>query len=233
MVFKTAQVREWEWVEIGVDNSPSPRIRKQPRFNPGLCVYERKAPLLLYYNCDMEKYADMSDEQLAIKVRSLDQDLYRYLVTRYQAKLTRYSNYLVHDEQKASDVVQETFIKAFINLNSFNPNKKFSSWIYRIAHNEAMNLIKKYHREQPMNLEPEISSAEDLVEEFTKNEIINKARSCLHKIPVLYSEPLSLFYLEDRSYEEISDILRLPIGTVGTRINRAKILMKKICQKNN
>ena len=50
-------------------------------------------------------------------------------------------------------------------------------------------------------------------------------------MPVIYKEPLSLFYLEEKSYEEISDILRIPMGTVGTRVNRGKILMKKLCQK--
>ncbi|MDD5681358.1 MAG: sigma factor-like helix-turn-helix DNA-binding protein, partial [Candidatus Omnitrophica bacterium] len=55
---------------------------------------------------------------------------------------------------------------------------------------------------------------------------------CLNKMSIIYKEPLSLYYLEEKSYEEISDILRIPIGTVGTRINRAKGLMKKICQKH-
>ena len=50
-------------------------------------------------------------------------------------------------------------------------------------------------------------------------------------MPVIYREPLSLYFLEEKPYEEISDILRIPVGTVGTRINRAKVLMKKICQK--
>jgi len=51
-------------------------------------------------------------------------------------------------------------------------------------------------------------------------------------MPIIYKEPLSLFYLEEKSYEEISDILRIPIGTVGTRVNRAKVIMKKLCQKH-
>jgi len=185
----------------------------------------------LYYNCDMADYQTLSDEQLVEQVRSKDRELYRLIVDRYQAKLMRYANYLVFDESKAADIVQETFIKAFINLNGFDIRKKFSSWIYRIAHNQAMNSVKKHHRETPLNPEIDLPSSENVEEEYFKKEIISKIQKCLNKIPIIYSEPLALYYLEDRSYEEISDILRLPTGTVGTRINRAKVQMKQICQK--
>jgi len=179
----------------------------------------------------MGNYSTFSDEQLVEEVRSKDQELYTHIVDRYQIKIMRYVNYLIHDEHKAADVVQETFIKAFINLNGFDTKKKFSSWIYRIAHNETMNSAKKYHRESPFSPDFDLPSSEDIEGEFTKKEIINKTQDCLTQMPIMYSEPLALYYLENKSYDEISDILRLPIGTVGTRINRAKGLMKIICQK--
>jgi len=180
----------------------------------------------------MANYSAFTDEQLVDEVRSNDQELYSHIVDRYQAKLMRYANYLIFDEHIATDVVQETFIKVFVNLNSFDTRKKFSSWIYRIAHNEAMNSVKKYHRESPFSPDFDLPSSEDIEGEFTKKEIINKTQECLTQMPITYSEPLALYYLEDKSYDEISDILRLPIGTVGTRINRAKGLMKIICQKH-
>lgn len=142
----------------------------------------------------------------------------------------RYAKYLISDEDRAADVVQETLIKTFINLNGFDTRKKFSSWIYRITHNEAMNAVKKFRRETPITEDLDIPSSENVEEEFSKKEIIANTQKCLSNIPVMYSEPLVLYYLEDKSYEEISDILRAPIGTVGTRINRAKNLMKIICQ---
>jgi RNA polymerase sigma-70 factor (ECF subfamily) len=126
--------------------------------------------------------------------------------------------------------VQNTFIKAFINLNSFNTKKKFSTWIYRITHNEAINEVLKHKNEIPILEDMDFESNENIELDFSRNETKEKIRNCLAKIPLIYSEPLSLFFLEEKSYEEISDILRLAIGTVGTRINRAKILMKKICQ---
>lgn len=83
-----------------------------------------------------------------------------------------------------------------------------------------------------MNEEIECDSGIDLEDDFIRSELINRTQHCLAQMPLLYKEPLSLFYLEEKSYEEISDILRIPIGTVGTRVNRAKGIMKKLCQKN-
>lgn len=180
----------------------------------------------------MVENKELSDEDIIEKVRNSDQDLYAIIVDRYQRKLVRYVNNLIKDENKAADVVQESFIKAFINLNSFNIEKKFSSWIYRITHNQAINLVKKYQKETPLLEDWDFESNDDIEKDFEEKEIIKKVEKCLKNIPLLYREPLSLYYIDEKSYEEISDILRIPMGTVATRINRAKKLMKNICQKN-
>ena len=179
----------------------------------------------------MHDLKSISDEELVAKVRKEDKELYAEIVNRYQYKLMKYATYLIHDEQKAADVVQEAFIKAYVNINGFNTKKKFSSWIYRIVHNQAMNLVKKYHKESPMDKNMDWSSDSNLEEEFDKKHIQEMVQACLDNMPVKYSEPLILYFMEDYSYEDISDILRLPMGTVATRINRGKILLKNICQK--
>ena len=178
----------------------------------------------------MKNSKELKDEQIVEIVRTKDKELYVEIVLRYQAKLLRYARYLVQDKIKAAEAVQEAFIKAFINLNSFNPKMKFSSWIYIIVHNEVINVIKKNKRERPLLDNTDFDSGKDLEIDFTEKEIQERVSRCIDQMPAIYSEPLSLFYLEDKSYEEISDILRMPVGTVGTRINRAKVLMKKICQ---
>jgi RNA polymerase sigma-70 factor (ECF subfamily) len=175
---------------------------------------------------------ELTDEEVVEKVRNTDKDLYVLIIKRYQKKLLRYANGLLKDEDKAVDVVQNSFIKAFINLNSFNIKHKFGSWIYQIVHNEALNLIKKYPGETPLLDDIDFKSDENIEEDLIKNETKNQVGKCLKEIPLLYSEPLSLYYIDDKSYEEISDILRIPMGTVAIRISRAKKLMKKICQKN-
>jgi RNA polymerase sigma-70 factor (ECF subfamily) len=176
---------------------------------------------------DIEK---ISDESVVEKVCAEDRELYAELMKRYQAKLMRYITNLIKDKDKSADVVQSTFIKAFINLNGFDTSKKFSSWLYRIAHNEAMNLIDKHQKETPFPEGFDVESEEDIEKDFEKNETREKIEKCLTDMPVLYSEPLSLYYMEEKTYEEISDILQIPMGTVATRISRAKLLMKKLCQ---
>jgi RNA polymerase sigma-70 factor (ECF subfamily) len=178
----------------------------------------------------MNDISKLSDEGIVEIVRTKDKELYAEIIKRYQTKLMRYASYIMGDDQIGADVVQESFIKAYINLNGFDTKKIFSSWIYRIVHNEAMNTHRKNKKQQPMDDQINMDSGINIEDEFIKNELINRTHDCLEKMTILYREPLSLFYLEEKTYEEISDILRIPIGTVGTRVNRAKAIMKKICQ---
>lgn len=179
----------------------------------------------------MSDLPKLSDEQIIKKVREKDKELYREIILRYQKKLLRYANYLLSDSYQAADIVQESFIKAYINLNSFNLNKKFSSWIYRIVHNQAMDYFKKNKIQYSLESHFDLDSGINLEDNLIKKELEKNTRQCLSQIPLLYKEPLSLYFLEEKNYEEISDILKIPISTVGTRISRAKILMEKICQK--
>lgn len=173
-----------------------------------------------------------SDEELVEIVRSKDQERYRELVERWQAPLLRYANYLCQDEAKAADAVQEAFIRAFVNLRGFNTKRRFSSWIYRIVHNETMRLVGKHSKEKPMPEDWDQASSVDLVEDMSKEETKKIVADCLGQLPLSYREVISLFFLEEKSYEEISDILTLPTGTVGTKISRGKLLLQTICHKH-
>lgn len=179
----------------------------------------------------MLNLSKITDEKVVHFIITKDKEAYKEIINRYQDKLLRYANYIINDDEKAADVVQESFIKAYINLNSFNKNMKFSSWIYRIVHNQAINLTKKHKKEVSIFENFDYESDTNIENEYEKNELTKMIKKCLNEIPVLYKEAISLFFLEDKSYNEISDILRIPVGTVGTRINRAKIIMKKICLK--
>lgn len=180
----------------------------------------------------MEKFKNLTDEELVHLVQTQDQELYSEVVRRYQDKILRYTTYLTQSESKAADITQEAFIKAFVNLQSFNLSKKFSSWLYRIAHNEAINHLKKYQKEISLNGNPpedKFISTEDEIPHHLSQELLKKeVAACLNELPLIYRSPLALFYLEERSYEEISDVLRIPIGTVGTRIKRGKRILAEI-----
>ena len=118
----------------------------------------------------MKEEENLTDEEVVEKVRTSDKDLYVLIIERYQKKLLRYANNLLKDEDRAVDVVQNSFIKSFVNLNSFNTNHKFSSWIYQIVHNEALNLIKKYPGETPLLDDVDFKSDEDIEGNFSQKE---------------------------------------------------------------
>lgn len=185
----------------------------------------------MYNHKTMVDLSKLSDEKVVEITRTRNKEAYAEIIKRYQGKLVRYAKYLVGDDEKASDVVQDAFIKTYVNLNSFDTKRKFSSWIYRIVHNEAMNIINKYKKEKPLFENIDFDSGINVEEEYAQNEIEKMVKNCLEEMSLLYREPLSLYYLEEKSYKEISNILRVPVGTVGTRINRAKSIMRHICQR--
>ena len=180
----------------------------------------------------MREIQKLNDEQLIEYVRTCDREQYREIITRYQERLLRYASYLTNDAEAAQDVVQQAFIKAFINLHGFNIKKKFSSWIYRIVHNEAINYLKSKKKEVLLNsvmreniTDSSSNSFEEILEQKERWELLS---SCLQALSISYCAPLTLFYFEGKSYDEISDILRIPVGTVGTRINRGKKYLKEL-----
>lgn len=174
---------------------------------------------------------NLSEEQIVKIVCNEDTGAFRELIHRYQQKLLRYANTIVNDDAKAEDVVQNSFIKAYVNLKGFDTTKSFSSWIYRIVHNEAINCIAGQKPQISTDQIIDVKDDLDIEKDFEKKELLEQLQFCLDQLPLMYRNPLSLFYLEEKSYTEISDILRIPIGTIGTRINRAKKLVRKICQK--
>lgn len=90
---------------------------------------------------------ERTDEEIAREVQAGKMELFGAIVKRYEAKMLRYARKFLFGYEDAEDVVQEVFLKAYINIQSFNASKKFSSWLYRIAHNEFINAIKKKGRE--------------------------------------------------------------------------------------
>ena len=171
-----------------------------------------------------------SDEQLASQVQKGDTQAFGVLVERYQAKMLRYARkFLLADSSE--DAVQEVFIKVYQNINSFDTGQRFSPWIYRIAHNEFINHLKKSGREQLSFFDPDTFFPHPIAKETAegateRNEAKKTVIAGLDKLDIKYREALVLFYLEELSYKEISDVLKIPVATVGVRIKRAKEALK-------
>jgi len=165
-----------------------------------------------------------------------------FIIERYEAKLRRYISRLgVKNPEDAADVLQEIFIKAYVNLNSFDTSMSFSSWIYRIAHNEAISWYRKQSVRPEGHLIIEgdevlslLSSKQEGAELQFDHQInateLNKALTTLEP---KYMQVLLLRYFEEKEYSEISDILRIPVGSVGTLIARGKKQLQTVLNRDN
>lgn len=187
------------------------------------------------FNCSNKMTQDyQSDESLVLKTQAGEIDSFGILVSRYETKIQRYLRRFLQKPDDIDDTVQEVFTKAFVNIQSFDTSKKFSSWIYRIAHNEMVNLLKKNRLRFTLPIlswdtilpQGKHQAQEQIHDELERKEIKRMIELSINELKDIYKEPLVLHYLEDLSYKEISDILRLPVATVGVRINRAKALLK-------
>ncbi len=179
----------------------------------------------------------LKDEELVSAVLK-EPEYFRCLVDRYSKKLFYYIKRIgnLRDED-IEDLLQDVFIKVYRNLNDFDTSLKFSSWIYRITHNEVISNFRKIKVRPQKDWDEEFVNKiiyNFSIEDKIDNEILRKnIDKILSEMDVKYREVLVLKFLEERDYKEISDILKKPVGTVGTLINRAKKdFLKKISPKN-
>jgi RNA polymerase sigma-70 factor (ECF subfamily) len=178
----------------------------------------------------------LTDEQIVAAILNGDKDLYRNIIKRYEKKLLRYLRKFLSDPNDIEDILQVVFMKVYKNLYGFGPGKKFSSWIYRIAHNEAVNYLKK-SKSGRISLEDLeyrlVDENVDIMKEVDRNFLKDAVGKVLNTIDIKYKEPIVLFYFESMSYDEISDILRIPKNTVGTLIMRGKNLIRSKLEEIN
>lgn len=177
-------------------------------------------------------FSKISDKDLVKK--SLEEAaVFGELVKRYQEKLFLYVRRISSGSaEDCEDLLQEIFIKTWKNLNSYNDSFAFSTWIYRIAHNAVISDFRKkklatveLHEELPSEFLETFQT--DLDEKYSKKQIA----IVLQKLNLEQREMLVLRFLEEKSYEEISDILKRPIGTVSVQISRAKSAFKALAVK--
>jgi RNA polymerase sigma-70 factor (ECF subfamily) len=176
----------------------------------------------------------MTDEEVVVLICRGDRSRFVVIIERYQDKLFRYIKRLINQSNEdVEDILSDVFLSAYSNLQGFDTHKKFSSWIYRIAHNKAIDYFKskKYTYSLGEDSEELIWNKEQLFEDLEiekeNRQIINDAIS---KLELKYKEVILLFYFEDNSYQEISDILHISVSEVGVLIHRAKQQLKNKLQ---
>ena len=185
------------------------------------------------------------DAKFVIACQKGDVDAFEVLVEKYQKKMLNIAYRMTGDYEEASDVVQEAFLSSYRTIKKFRGEAKFSTWLYTITVNHAKNRLKQMQsrsrheavsiddpvesQDGPYTVEP-ASGETPIVEQLEKKEIQEKVQQCISSLDEEQREVLVLRDIQGFSYEEISDILKLPDGTVKSRLFRARDAMK-LCLK--
>ena len=178
---------------------------------------------------------DIADNDI-VEMVIKDPNSYKYIIERYEKKLLGYIRRILFvSKEDAEDILQDVFIKAYKNINSYDSKYSFSSWIYRIAHNESVSFLRKKKKIIECNQDDEIfdriSSDEDIEDDFLKDLKKREVRKLLTKLNPKYREVLVLRYFEDMEYNQISDILHTSIGNVSSLIGRGKKEFKMLVER--
>jgi RNA polymerase sigma-70 factor, ECF subfamily len=153
------------------------------------------------------------------------------LVRIYQDRIYNLCAYMLNDIDEARDASQDTFIKAYKNLDRFKPKASFYTWLYRVAVNTCLDYRKRSYPEplqQGSTIEDVPSSAASPEELYQSKEIASALQSALQRIPEKYRAAIVLKEIEGLSYEEIADTLQVSIGTVKSRIWRARYELRRL-----
>lgn len=181
---------------------------------------------------------DLMIKEKIKQVKKGDQAAFEDVVTFYQHKIYQHCYRMLGNAHEAEDIAQEAFIRAYINIDSYDLNRKFSTWLYRIATNLTIDRVRK--RKPDYYLDAEVKGADGLnmysqlesdnllpEEEVENLELKSYIHQEISELPPKYRSIIILRYLEEFSLQEISDILDIPLGTVKTRVHRGREALRK------
>jgi RNA polymerase sigma-70 factor (ECF subfamily) len=174
------------------------------------------------------------DQILVERVQRGDKKAFELLVSKYQRKLMRLVSRLIYDQAEAEDVVQEAFIKAYRALPNFRGDSAFYTWLYRIGINTAKNYLVTQGRRAPTSTDADVDEAETFVDAdglrdintpeslLASKQIAETVNAAMSSLPEELRNAITLREIEGLSYDEIADVMLCPIGTVRSRIFRAR-----------
>ncbi len=184
----------------------------------------------------MDNEFKFSDEELILRFQKGDEQSYIELVNRYRDRLINFIYRFVNDTESAEDIVQDALLKVYTHKHYYKNIAKFSTWLYTIAGNLAKTELRKKKTRKVTNLSQmgpedkdfELTSNEPETDKATQNEYLEKRiQIAINKLPLHFKTVTILREIQELSYEEISKIVDVPLGTVKSRINRARLQLQK------
>lgn len=175
---------------------------------------------------------ELDDQQLVLASKGGDQDAFAQLVQRYQRRIFNLVYRMLQQYEEANEITQETFLAAWQGLPSFRGEARFATWLYRIAYNCALKQLETRKRDRALQaaLQAEQaldSSADRASAQIDAHEQQALVQEHLSHLPAKYRIVLILRHLQDMTYEEMAEILTMPVGTIKTHLFRARNLLKE------
>jgi RNA polymerase sigma-70 factor (ECF subfamily) len=184
----------------------------------------------------------LDDRELVARALEGDESAYSELLERFKRPVFSLIYRMIGDREQAEDLAQESFVKAFNNLDSYNPNYRFSSWLFKIANNHAIDHLRRARlstvsihgsphaasseREEQTRIVLEAPD-ESPEQEFLALELGSEIEQAIAKLRPDYRTAVILRHIESRPYEEIAEIMEVPIGTVKTFLHRARAELRE------
>jgi RNA polymerase sigma-70 factor (ECF subfamily) len=195
-------------------------------------------------NRQRAKWKDLSDEDLMLRIQEGESDCFDVLVDRYKVRLYNYLYRLVGNPDEAEEVAQEAFVKAYIHAGKYKTIARFSTWLYTIATNLVRNRMRSKRRAPKIyslwgksRFDGEEETQLDILDpgrspeqELNDRELSDVIQQAIQRIPEKYRECFVLREINQLSYEEISAVTNLKLGTVRSRINRARGHFRQIVE---
>jgi len=185
---------------------------------------------------------DLTVQRLIKQIKKGDQQAFAEIVELYQDRIFQLCYRMLGNRHEAEDVAQEAFVRAYMNIDRFDVDKKFSTWLFRIATNLTIDHLRKKRPDHYLDAEltgtdgvtlySYLAADEKLPEDtLLENELQQTVQKEIQSLPPKYRSAIILKYMQDLSLKEISEILELPIATVKTRIHRGReALRKRLCK---
>jgi len=181
----------------------------------------------------------VSFESELTRLRSGDLDALTVLVERYQNRLYRYLLRLVRQPGTAEDLFQQTWVRVMERIKSYDPERNFESWLFSVAHNLAVDYLRRYRPESLDEPLPTGETREDLLpgagpsalEALLVRERAGWLADAMAQLPVVYREVLTLRFEEEMKLEEIAEVLVVPLSTVKTRVHRGLKGLRQLLAK--
>jgi RNA polymerase sigma-70 factor (ECF subfamily) len=172
--------------------------------------------------------SDPADKELLTRVKSGELSAFSALVDRYKIRLFNLIYRMLQNREEAEDILQETFLRVFKEKERYDPSYAFSTWIYTIALNLCRNELKRKKRFKFFGMDLIKDDRRYAVEESgSKNCLGSTLEKAIASLPVKYREVFLLREINRLSYEEMSESLGIPLGTVKSRVNRARLMLQK------